>query len=63
MGIVEIEAASSAQLKGAEGIVAGIGDSEIGIGEGIDSETVGIGGSVCVDIVAVEYVGMIVGLV
>ena len=46
----------SAQLKEAEEIVAG-SSSEIGVG--IDSETVSIGGSVCVDIVAEEVEGMI----
>ena len=49
MGIVGIEAASSAQLKGVEEIVAGIRGSGIGIGKGIESEMVG--GSVCVDTV------------
>ena len=68
MGIIEIAAASSAQLKGAE-TVAGIGDSEIGVGieNGMgDSgvlEMVGIGDSVCVDMVTVEDEGMIVGFV
>ena len=69
MGIIEIAAASSAQLKGAETVVAGIGDSEIGVGieNGIgDSgvlEMVGIGDSVCVDMVTVEDEDMIVGFV
>ena len=69
MGIIEIAAVSSAQLKGAKTVVSGIGDSEIraGIGNGMgDSgvlETVGIGDSVCVDMVTVENEGMIVGLV
>ena len=39
-------------MKGAEEVVSGIGGSEmgiLGIGIGMDSETVGIGGSVCVD--------------
>jgi hypothetical protein len=52
VGIVGSEAASSAQLKGAKTVVAGIGVSEIGVGTGIDSEMVGIGGSICVDMVA-----------
>ena len=67
MGIVEIEAASSAQLKGVERIEAGIGGSEIGIGMGVgigigglkDLEIIGNGGSVCVDIDAVEDGGII----
>ena len=54
MGIVESEAASFAQLKDEERIGVGIGGSEIGIGNGMDSETASIGGSVCVDIDAVE---------
>jgi hypothetical protein len=54
MGIVEIETASSAQLKGVEEIVASIGDSEIGkgIGDLKTLETAGIDDSVCVDMVA-----------
>jgi hypothetical protein len=59
MGIVEIEAASSAQLKGEEDLVAGIGGSKIGIGMGIDSEIVGIGGLVCMDMDADEGRGII----
>ena len=56
MGIVKMEAGSSDQLKGTEKVVAGIGGSgmEIEIG----SEMVGIGGSVCVDIDAVEDWGV-----
>jgi len=61
MGIVEIEAASSAQLKGVEEIVAGIRGSgirivEVRMGDLKDSETIagGNSGSVCVDMVAVE---------
>jgi hypothetical protein len=61
MGIFESKAASSAQLKGAKTVVAGIGGLEIEIGIGIGFigiggskglEAVGIGGSVCVDMVA-----------
>jgi hypothetical protein len=61
MGIVEIETASSAQLKGVEDIVASIRDSEIGkgIGDLKDLETVGIDDSVCVDMVAEVDWGMI----
>jgi hypothetical protein len=63
MGIVEIETALSAQLKGVEEIVASIGDSEIGKGIGIEDlknlETVGIDDSVCVDMVAEVDWGMI----
>ena len=54
MGIIEIAAASSAQLKGAEEMIPGVGGSEMGIEKGIVSETVSVGGSVCVDMVAVE---------
>ena len=58
MGIVKMEADSSAQLKGTERVVAGIGGSGAGIGIGIGSEMVGVGGSVCVDIDAVEDWGV-----
>ena len=58
MGIVEIEMASSAQLKGVETIVAGVVDSEMEAGDSEDSEMVGNNGSVCVDIDAVEVEGM-----
>ena len=70
MGIIESAAASFAQSKGAEKIVAGIRGSEIGIGTGKemgevmgtgdlnDSEMVGIGGSVCVDIVTEMGLGV-----
>ena len=58
MGIIGSVAASFAQSKGVEEIVAGIRGSGIGIGKGIDLETVDIGGSVCVDMVAVEGGGM-----
>ena len=54
VSIIEIAAASSAQLKGAEEIIPGIESLEMGIGKGIVSETVSAGGSVCVDMVAVE---------
>ena len=59
MGIIGSVAASFAQSKGVEEMV-GIGGSGIGIGigKGIDLETVDIGGSVCVDMVAVEGGGM-----
>jgi hypothetical protein len=69
MGIVEIEAASSAQLKGAETVEVGIGGSEIGIGIGIgigdlkDLEMIGNSGSICVGMVAAEDGGMIGGFV
>jgi len=69
MGRVEIEAASSAQLKGAKIVVAGIGGSEIGIGIGTgigigigdlkDLEMIGNGGSICLGMVAAEDGGMI----
>ena len=59
--MVEMKADSSAQLKGTERVVAGIGGSGVGIET--DSEMVGVGGSVCVDIVAVEDEGMIGGFV
>jgi hypothetical protein len=63
MGMVESEAALSNQLKGAE-MVAGNGGSElVGMGKRIDSETVGVVGSVCMDMVAEEVEGMITGLV
>ena len=54
VGIVENKAASSAQFKGAEEIIPGIGGLKMGIGKGIVSETVSVGGLVCVDMVAVE---------
>ena len=60
VGIVENEAASSAQFKGAEEIIPGFGGLKMGIGKGIVSETVSVGGSVCVDMVAVEN-GEIIG--
>ena len=61
MGIVESEAASSAQLKGAEEIVlvAGVGDSEMGIRGSSEKVTVGDRGSVCVDMDAEEDGGII----
>jgi hypothetical protein len=61
MGIVEIETASSTQLKGVEEIVASIRDSEIGkgIGDLKNLETVGIDDLVCVDMVAEVDWGMI----
>lgn len=66
MGIVEIEAASSAQLKGAKEIVAGIRGSEMGMGDDSENVTVGSSGgsvTVCVDIDATEDGGMIGGFV
>jgi hypothetical protein len=63
MGIVEIETASSAQLKGIETMVAGIGDSEMGTGDNSERVTVGNGDSVWVDMVAEEGREMIGGLV
>jgi hypothetical protein len=65
VNIVESEAALSAQLKGAEEIVAGSRGTEVKIGSGIDSnsEMVGVIGSVCVDIVAEEVEGIIMVLV
>ena len=61
MGIVGSEAASSAQLKGAKTIVAGIGGSKMGIDGFKDSEIVtgGSEDSVCVDMIAEEDKGMI----
>ena len=61
MGIVESEAASSTQLKGAEKIVlvAGVGDSKMGIGGSSEKVTVGDRGSVCVDMDAEEDGGII----
>ena len=50
MGIVESEAASFAQLKGAETVIAGIGGSKIGMDDGSEKGMVGKGGSVCMDI-------------
>lgn len=65
MGIIESEAASSAQLKGAEEIVADSKGTEVEIGTGIDSnsEMVSVIGSVCVDMVAEEVDGIITVLV
>lgn len=56
MGIVEIEAASSAQSKEVERIVAGIGYSEMGMDDNSEKITVGNDseGSVRVDIDAAE---------
>ena len=54
MGIVGSETASSAQLKKAEKIVVGIGDSGMGTGDDSGKVTVGSEGSVCVDIDADE---------
>lgn len=56
MGIVEIEAASSAQSKEVERIVAGIGGSEMGMDDNSEKITVGNDseGSVRVDIDAAE---------
>ena len=64
MGIVEIRSALSAQLKGAKMVVAGIGDSEIGVGiengmgDSKGLEMVGIGDSVCVDMVTEMGLGV-----
>ena len=63
MGIVEIETASSAQLKGIETMVAGIRESEMGIDDNSEGIMVGNGGSVCVDIVTEEDGGIIGGFV
>ena len=65
MGIVESEKGSSAQLKGAEVIVAGIRGSKMETGDSKDSEMVTIGnrGLVWVDMVAEEDWGMIGGVV
>ena len=63
MGIVESEAALSDQLKEVEELVADKRGSEGGEEKGRDSETVGIVGSVCVDMVAEEVEEMITGLV
>ena len=56
MGIVEIEAASSAQSKEVERIIAGIGSSEMGMDDNSEKITVGNDseGSVRVDIDAAE---------
>ena len=61
MGIVEIDAASSAQLKRAEEIVlvAGVEDPEMKIGGDSEVITVGKRGSVCVDMDAEEDGGII----
>ena len=61
VGIFESKAASSAQLKGAEEIVlvAGVGDSEMGIRGSSEKVTVGDRGSVCVDMDAEEDGGII----
>ena len=61
MGIVEIDAASSAQLKRAEEIVlvAGVEDPEMEIGGDSEMITVGKRGSVCVDMDAEEDGGII----
>ena len=58
MGIVESEAASSAQIKGAGTVGAGIRVSEMMTEDESEGEMVGNGGSVCVDMVAVEGGGM-----
>ena len=63
MGIVESEAALSDQLKEVEELVADKRGSEGGEEKGRDSETVGIVGSVCVDMVAEEVEEMITELV
>ena len=69
MGIIGSVAASFAQSKGVGEIIAGIGGLEMGIGIGKeigdskDLETVGAGGSVCVDIDVVEDGEMIGGMV
>jgi hypothetical protein len=63
MGIVESEAALSAQLKGVGEMVAGIGGSEMGTDNSRNSKTVGEKGSVCVDIDADEDGGMEGGFV
>ena len=57
MGIFESKAALSAQLKGAEEIVlvAGVGDSEMGIGGSSERVIVGNRGSVCVDMDAETF--------
>jgi hypothetical protein len=56
-------AASSAQLKVAETVVAGIRSSEMGMDDDSEKVTVGNGGSVWVDIDAEEDEGMIRGFV
>jgi hypothetical protein len=56
-------AASSTQLKVAETVVAGIGSSEMGMGDDSENVTVGSGGSVWVDIDAEEDEGLIRGFV
>ena len=50
MGIVESEAASLDQLKGAEELVADIRGSETGMGDDSENVTVSSGGLVCVEI-------------
>ena len=61
MGIFESEIASSAQLKGAEIVVAGFGGSKIETDNDPERVVVGIrdSDSVCVDMVAEEDGGMI----
>jgi hypothetical protein len=59
VGIVGSMVASSAQLKVAETVVAGIGISETGMGNDSENVTVDNGGSVWVDIDAEEDEGMI----
>ena len=69
LGIVGSVAASFAQSKGVGELIAGIGGLEMGIGIGKeigdskDLETVGAGGSVCMDIEAEEDGRMIGGVV
>ena len=50
-GIIGSEIVSSAQLKGAETMVAGIRGSTIGIDDSSEGVLSGNGGSVCVDMV------------
>ena len=59
MGIFESEIASSAQLKGAEIVVAGFGESKMEMDNDSERVVVGIRDSVCVDMVAEENGGMI----
>ena len=54
MGIFESEIASSAQLKGAEIVVAGFGGYKMEMDNNLERVVVGIKDSVCVDMVAEE---------
>ena len=61
MGIVGREIASSAQLRGAETMIVGIGNSKMEAGNGSEGFIAGNRGLVCMDIVAEDDGKMIGG--